>query len=558
MFFVFFSSSITDGFENKEESKDPIISPKIIEALRLEQKVPVLIKLKYESDDPFVSRMTTSPDPSHFISKEDIKMLQSKFESSFSLEELENDIQIIHRLDNIPWITGFITQRALERLQMNPNVAMIVEDRPVKVYLSQSGPLINRDSAHSSGYTGDGVTVAVLDTGIDTDHPYLQDDLIWEECFLMDGGCPISGGTRASGPGSAEDGNGHGTHVSGIITSSHSIYKGVAPDAGIVAIKVMPDTGSGRSSDIIAAIDWVTSYKDIYGIKIINMSIGGGAFMGTCDSADPDRYEAATAAKNAGITLFAASGNEAYTFQMISPACISSVTSVGMVYDEYFSSVGFGVCRDAPVYSDQIACISNVSSVLDILAPGGMITSTDIGGGFSDKFGTSAASPHAVAVAALLLQKTPTLSPERIAKILKKTGVPIYDARIGTNFPRIDALKALSVNCIPYDFWEWQQTEPMPTSPTGWFDLCSDDTFYGKAYGGGGYQSGIWGTLKPEFTDYIISLEFDTGCDSWCVSTFDFDWESSIGWYRYWVYQGYCNCRDGSPGAAWFWRLMPQ
>jgi subtilisin family serine protease len=69
------------------------------------------------------------------------------------------------------------------------------------------------------------VTVAVIDSGIDTDHPDLNNDLIWEECFLDDSGCPVTGGKRASDSGSAEDGFGHGTHVSGIITSGNATYR---------------------------------------------------------------------------------------------------------------------------------------------------------------------------------------------------------------------------------------------------------------------------------------------------------------------------------------------
>lgn len=111
---------------------------------------------------------------------------------------------------------------------------------------------------------------------------------------------------------------------------------------------------------------------------------------------------------------------------------------------------------------------------------------------------------------------------------------------------------------VCYDFTLWSQTQPMP-SPFGWMILYDNDTFYGEPWGAGGsaWMQGIWGTLKPAFTDYIISLEFGTGCRYWCVSTFDFSWSSIAGWYIYDVYQGYCNCRDGSSGAAVFWRLEP-
>lgn len=445
VFFVFlsFSTSVMAGvFVNEGESNGPLISTGVIETLTVNEKVPVLIKLRDEGDNPFTSRMTTSLDPARFISKEDIKRLQRKFESDRSREGLQNEIQIIHRMDNIPWITGTITQRALKWLQTNPNVAMITEDKPVKALLAESGPLINSNDAHNLGFTGSGVTVAVLDTGIDTNHPNPVDDLVHEECFLSDGSCP-GGGTRCSGPGCAEDGDGHGTHVSGIITSSHPTFKGIAPDAGIVAVKVLNDSGTGFKSDVIAGIDWVTTNKDAFGIKIINMSLGGSDFSGFCDNFEPPFAAACDAAKSAGITIFAASGNRALPSEISRPACLSSVISVGAVYDANIGPHFGGICTDPTTQADQIACFSNVSSILDILAPGCETTSAFPGGGTASRCGTSMSSPHAAGVATLMIQKDPSLTPNEIEGILKCNGVPIFDSRIGMSFPRIDALAAL-------------------------------------------------------------------------------------------------------------------
>ena len=316
------------------EKYSPVISEKVKQKVAAGEEVAVLIKLKEEWEHPSVKKMTTAADPAHFISKQDIKKLQKALETSFTPEETQKDIKIIHKLENIPWITGKINQKAFEKLKVNANVAIIEENIKQKVYLAQSGPMINSDLVHNEGYTGDGVTVAVIDTGIDTDHPDLQDDLVREECFLSGGGCPGSGGTRASGSGSAEDGFGHGTHVSGIITSGHTTYTGIAPDTGIVALKVLADTGSGYAADTMAAIDWVVENKDIYGISAINMSLGSQAgWPGICDSLWSGYAAAANAAKAAGIVLFASSGNEAYTNGMGVPACLSSVISVGAVYD---------------------------------------------------------------------------------------------------------------------------------------------------------------------------------------------------------------------------------
>ena len=429
----------------------PVISEKVKQKAEDGQMVPVLIKLKEEWEHPSVKKMTTSADPAHFISKQDIKRLQKALETSFTPEESKKDIKVIHKLENIPWVTGKINQKAFEKLKVHPNVAIIAEDTKEKAHLAESGPIINSGSVHLAGYTGIGATVAVIDTGIDTDHPDLLNDLIWEECFLSGGGCPVTGGHRASGSGSAEDGHGHGTHVSGIITSGHATYKGIAPDTKIVALKMLDDTGSGWTSDRIAALDWIVSNKDTYGINVVNMSIGTNyVYPGICDSNRPEGAAAADAVKAAGIILFASSGNDAEGGGITDPACLSSVISVGATYDADVGFMHWSVCNDSQTAADQIACFSNVSSDLDLLAPGSRILSSGLGGGIISNSGTSMASPHAAALAALIIEKNSFLTPDEIENILKSSGTSIYDARIDISFPRIEAVGALNSTPDPY------------------------------------------------------------------------------------------------------------
>lgn len=431
--------TITDANKSNFTKINKIVQQKV----EAGEEVAVLIKLKEEWEKHSVQKMTTSTDPASYISTKDIKRLQRALELSFSPEERKRSIKIIRRLKNIPWITGKITLKAFNKLKVHPNVAIIEEDIPVKALLDESGPLIDSHSVNDLGFTAYGVTVAVLDTGIDTDHPDLQDDLVWEECFLTDSGCPLTGGTTASGPGGAEDGHGHGTHVSGIITSSHSTYQGIAPDSGIVAIKVLDDTGQGWNSDVMAGVDWATSNKDTYGIRAINMSLGGGLYSGTCDS-NEFGYESVSAAKSAGIIIFASSGNDASSTEINAPACLSPVISVGSVYDASVGRQKYTYCTDETSQTDQIVCHSNVSSVLDLLAPGAIIDSSAIGGGITSKSGTSMASPHAAAVAAIIMQVEPSLTPDEVLQTLQETGVSLLDTRIGLNFPRINAQEALS------------------------------------------------------------------------------------------------------------------
>lgn len=421
----------------------PIISEKVQLKAEAGEMVAVLIKIKEEWDHPSVKKMTTSDDPAHFISKQGIKTLQEVLETSFTPAEISKDIKIIHRLENIPWVFGMINLKALEKLKVHPNVAIISESERVKSHLVESGPLINADLSHIAGYSGDGVTVAVIDSGIDTDHPDLQGDLLWEECFLWGDGC-ITGLNRASGPGSAEDGYGHGTHVTGIITSGNENYTGIAPDTKIVAIKVLDDSGNGWTFDSMAALDWIVSNKNEYGISVVNMSFGSSQlYSGLCDDSAPIAT-AAEAAKAAGIVLFASSGNDGETNNMTAPACLSSVISVGSVYDGNAGPY-IGSCNDTPTSADKISCFSNVSSELDLLAPGSKIDSSGLGGDIIKFSGTSMASPHAAALAALILQKNYFSTPDYIKSILLNSGVPIYDVRVGAYFPRVDSIEALDL-----------------------------------------------------------------------------------------------------------------
>jgi hypothetical protein len=127
---------------------------------------------------------------------------------------------------------------------------------------------------------------------------------------------------------------------------------------------------------------------------------------------------------------------------MGAPACIANAISVGAVYDANVGSVTLG-CTDATTSADKVTCFSNTNATLDLLAPGARITSTGRGGGTSTFVGTSQASPHAAAAAALLLQAGSSLTPTEIETALESTGVPATDPKNGLTFPRIDVFAAL-------------------------------------------------------------------------------------------------------------------
>jgi hypothetical protein len=128
----------------------------------------------------------------------------------------------------------------------------------------------------------------------------------------------------------------------------------------------------------------------------------------------------------------------------MAPACVSGVVAVGNVYDTPLVSLGWPTCTDQNIVAGQVACSSNSSPELDLLAPGVLVRSTGLGGGEATKSGTSMSAPHAAAVAALLLQANPNLAPADLETILEETGAPVTDGRNGRVTPRLDALTAVT------------------------------------------------------------------------------------------------------------------
>jgi subtilisin family serine protease len=192
-----------------------------------------------------------------------------------------SDFRVRHKYQAVPALAGKVTETGLSKLVANPNVLRIDLDVGGTGHLIESVPLIRANEQHALGFTGNGVVVAVLDTGIDSGHVDLFDDLIHEECFLdFDGSidgtgrCP-NGSDRQTGAGAAQDGAGHGTATTGIVTSRGTVSSvGVAPDAEIVAIKVLDNTGFAGTfqfvAEIVAALDFIINNRP--DVNVVNMS----------------------------------------------------------------------------------------------------------------------------------------------------------------------------------------------------------------------------------------------------------------------------------------------
>ncbi|MCC7160087.1 MAG: S8 family serine peptidase, partial [Ignavibacteria bacterium] len=238
------------------------------------------------------------------------------------------EFQLYRQYQAVPGLAGTVTATGLAKLRTNPAVRTIQLDHPGGAHLQESVPALGGDVVHNTyGITGRGVTVAVLDSGVDTDHPDLAADLVAQQCFT-NGSCPPSNTTQSA---NAEDANGHGTHVTGIITSKGAVSGvGFAPAAKIVAVRVLDANGSGFVSDWIKGLDWVLTHLATTPVKIVNLSLGTFAlYTGNCDAQEALMATAVAKLRVQGVTLFASSGNQGAADRIASPACNSGVIAVG-------------------------------------------------------------------------------------------------------------------------------------------------------------------------------------------------------------------------------------
>jgi subtilisin family serine protease len=241
--------------------------------------------------------------------------------------------------------------------------------------------------------TGDPVKVGVIDTGIDLKHPDLQAN--------------IKGGFNAINPlKSANDDNGHGTHVAGIIAALNNSIGviGVGPNIDLYAIKVLNASGSGYLSDVIEGLDWARTN----GMQVVNMSLGTSQDVQSFHDAIVNAY-------NAGVTIVAAAGNSGGAVSF--PAAYPEVIAVS-----------------ATDQNNQIASFSSRGPEVDLAAPGVSIYSTYKGQSYATLSGTSMATPHVTGAAALIidtkkcdLNSDNVCTPAEVQQRLEQTAIDLGD-----------------------------------------------------------------------------------------------------------------------------------
>ncbi len=368
-----------------------------------------------------------------------------------AIEENGGTVEDVFEVGGV--IVARVKKSRLIEVAKEDSVASIWPNLGVTAALEESVPQTGATEAWAGGYEGRGVRVAVLDTGIDREHPMLRGKVVKERNF--------------TGSETVSDVHGHGTHVAGIISGSRADsgimsvgFNGVAPQALLYNVKVLGDNADGFYTDFIAGINWAidpdANPATDDGAQVINMSLGS---FHAYDAADP----LVTTLRNVvekGVIVVASSGNcnpaapseKCGDYRGVTiPASSPHVIAVGALDDENnpadFSSGGY---------------IEGVGIKPDVSAPGVAIESASPGRKYVRMSGTSMAAPHVSGAAALLLGANPSLTPARISRLLELTATDLgetgKDERFGSGLLNLRGIMeprpVLSTESVSYSIIE--------------------------------------------------------------------------------------------------------
>jgi subtilisin family serine protease len=357
--------------------------------------------------------------------------------------------RVRRRFELVHAVAARVPVRALERLRRNPRVRAVEIDGRVRALDAELDNTwgvsrIGAGLVHAFGNRGEGIQVAVFDTGIDCTHPDLNGNCASGIDLVNDDSDPM-------------DDNGHGTHVAGTIGAEDDDIGvvGVAPKAILRGVKVLDANGNGNWSDVIAGLQWAVQN----GIEVANHSYGSPGDPGTTVR------DAFLAAEAAGVVNVAAAGNSGN----------SAGTGDSVEYPARFDSV---IAVANTNVDDVRAPSSSTGPLVEIAAPGTGILSTRVGGGYTTLSGTSMASPHVAGVAALVLAAGNFTTPAEVRNQIFVTaddlGAPGRDPHYGFGLVDADEAAEVPANRAP--------TVEMSSPPDGaQFDLGESISFTGSA-----------------------------------------------------------------------------
>ncbi|QLH40591.1 MAG: S8 family serine peptidase [Defluviicoccus sp.] len=358
-------------------------------------------------------------------------------------------VQRVSLFDTIPFVALTADAETVRRLLNNPSVVGVQEDGLAETLLAQSVPLIGADQARNAGFDGSGQVVAVVDTGVAKSHPMLEGKVVSEACYsttapgstsLCPGGAAASTAVNSGVNCNVNiDGCEHGTHVASIAVGNASNLKGVAPGAKLISIKVFSRfywadyCGVGTTpcalaywSDITQGLERVYALRSSFRIAAVNLSVGGGLYASNCSADFPALTMIINKLRSAGIATVVAAGNNGANGQISAPACIPSTVAVG-----------------STTKGDVVSSFSNMSPLVDLMAPGTDIRAAIPGGGYAYMSGTSMAAPHVSGTWAILKQAKLNASVPAVQSALVKTGKPVRRSRYTKR--RINVMPALNL-----------------------------------------------------------------------------------------------------------------
>ena len=334
------------------------------------------------------------------------------------------------RFHHIPIIAGTIETELLDDLLNVEGVVFLTLNGELRIALDNAIGIHNVDTVWDYGYTGEGISIAIIDTGIDPlhvglndfdDDPTTNDPKVVAFYDALD-----DSGDDGSGETEPYDDQGHGSHCAGISAGTGAVdetppemggddskpFRGVAPDAWLVGVKVLDSGGSGSFAEVMRGMEWTIDNKIKYNIRAASMSLGGVWLIELTQEQEERITHLANEMVAAGISLMIAAGNSAGYGTIGTPGAAKDVITVGATEDSkdlaVYSSKG-------PTHEGQIK--PNVAAIGSAV----MSVEANSGNGYASYSGTSMATPMVAGMAVLLLQANPDLQPLMIRTILEST-----------------------------------------------------------------------------------------------------------------------------------------
>ena len=331
------------------------------------------------------------------------------------------------RFHHIPIISGTVETDLLDELLEVKGVVFLTLNGEVQIALDNAIGIHHVDTVWDFGYTGEGITIAIIDTGIDPlhvglndfdDDPTTADPKVIAFYDALD-----ESGDDGSGETEPYDDQGHGSHCAGISSGTGSVdegplsdgatpYRGVAPGSSLVGVKVLDSGGSGSFAEVMKGMEWTIDNQEKYNIRAASMSLGGVWLVELTQEQEERITHLANEMVAAGISLMIAAGNSGGYGTIGTPGAAKDVITVGSTEDSkelaVYSSKG-------PTHEGQIK--PNVAAIGSAV----MSVEANSGNAYASYSGTSMATPMVAGMAALLLQANPDLQPLMVRSILEST-----------------------------------------------------------------------------------------------------------------------------------------